>query len=158
MIIGIYILEYLLHTEHIPVQKPAQSLWGTCGQPELRYEMRSRLGRGSFRKLEFTCCAPLIFSLPVPCSPMLQPNGVFQFICLWWLPAGQMVSRDFSYYAYCTLWDSQVGSHASTRQDPCCLPLMEKSTKYRIICARKHNVISIILFGLDFLCNNGRRT
>jgi len=73
LIIGIYILiivicilEHLLHTKHIPVQKPAQSLRGTCGKLELRYDMRSRLGRGSFFKHEFSCCAPFIFSLPVP--------------------------------------------------------------------------------------------
>lgn len=146
MLIGIHIWEFHLHTEHIPVQKPAPNLWGTCGQPEPLYHMRSRLGRRSFCKHEFTCCAPFIFSLTAPWGPVLQPNGVFQFICLLWPPACRTVSRDFSYYAYRTLWDSQVVTPASPRQDPRCLPRMEKPTKYSIICARKHNVSLIMLF------------
>lgn len=78
-------------------------------------------------------------------------------VYLLWLPACRTVSRDFLYCAYCSLWDSQVVSPASPRQDPCCVPCMEKPTKYSIICARKHNTSLIMLFGLHFLCHNSRR-
>lgn len=148
-------LEYLLHTEHIP----GQSLHKACEaivdilncfmtqNPGLK-RFVSQIWIYLLHSLNFfpTCpprtCVTAKWSLPV------------------YLPVGipcQMINHNLLYYAYCTLLDSQVVSPARTWKDPFML-ITSYGEAYKIyhhLCWKAQRSFNEVLwFGL---CNNSRR-
>lgn len=131
----------------------ARSPWGAGGQPELRcgflkWDPDSEDDR--FRNMNLPGVRPSPFPHR---SPKVLCYSQMAFSSLFVSPGFLLAkcSHDLLYYAYSALWDSWHVSHPSTRQDPCCLPCVEKFTKSRVICARKQNTVLTLLLALVFL-------
>lgn len=148
-------LEYLLHTEHMPVQSLHKDCEAIVDILNCFMTQDPGLQQERFANRNLPVALPSFF-------PYLSPKDscysqmVFSSIFACGIPC-QMINDNLLYYAYCTLWNSQVVAAARTREDPSIL-LTSYGEAYKIyhhLCQKaQHNFNEVLWFGL---CNNSRR-